>query len=82
MPHVQHVRPRNEGTQRAHRCHRRSRGEQIKQNSAEDLWICRGIRPPLLPDKPVPIHPSVDPEDLQLQPRPLNRVAPAMRQLS
>jgi hypothetical protein len=25
-----------------------ARGEQIKQNSAEYLWICRGIKPSLL----------------------------------
>jgi hypothetical protein len=31
-----------------------ARGEQIKTNSAEYLWICRGIKPALLPpDKPV-----------------------------
>jgi hypothetical protein len=30
-----------------------ARAEEIKQNSAEYLWICRGIKPPLLPDKPV-----------------------------
>jgi hypothetical protein len=57
----------------------------VNRSNKTALRICgsdRGIRPPLLPDKPVPIHPSVDPEDLQLQPRPLNRVAPAMRQLS
>jgi hypothetical protein len=54
-----------------------ARAEQIKQNSAEYLWICRGIRPPLLPDKPVLTDPSVDPThlQLQLQLRPLNRVA-------
>jgi hypothetical protein len=27
-----------------------ARGEQIKTNGAEYLWICCGIRPPLLPD--------------------------------
>jgi hypothetical protein len=30
-----------------------ARGEEIKLNSAEFLWICKGIRPPLLADKPV-----------------------------
>jgi hypothetical protein len=30
-----------------------ARGEEIKLNSAEYLWICRGIKPPLLADKPV-----------------------------
>jgi hypothetical protein len=31
-----------------------ARGEQIKTNSAEYLWICRGIKPALPPpDKPV-----------------------------
>jgi hypothetical protein len=30
-----------------------ARGEQIKTNSAEFLWICRGVRPALPPpDKP------------------------------
>jgi hypothetical protein len=29
-----------------------ARGEQIKTNSAEFLWICRGIKPPPLADKP------------------------------
>jgi hypothetical protein len=28
-----------------------ARGEQIKTNSAEFLWICKGVRPSLLPDK-------------------------------
>jgi hypothetical protein len=27
-------------------------GQEIQTNSAEFLWVCRGIRPPLLPDKP------------------------------
>jgi hypothetical protein len=30
-----------------------ARAEQIKMSSAEFLWICKGIRPPLLADKPV-----------------------------
>jgi len=30
-----------------------ARGEQIKTNSAEYLWVCCGIRPPLLSDKPI-----------------------------
>jgi hypothetical protein len=29
-----------------------ARGQEIQTNSAEFLWVCRGIRPPLLPDKP------------------------------
>jgi hypothetical protein len=28
-----------------------TRGEEIKLNSAEYLWVCRGIKPPLLPNK-------------------------------
>jgi hypothetical protein len=28
-----------------------ARGEEIKTNSAEFLWLCKGIRPPLLPNK-------------------------------
>jgi hypothetical protein len=28
-----------------------ARGEEIKTNSSEYLWICKGIRPPLLPNK-------------------------------
>ena len=43
------------------------RGEQIKQNSAEYLWVCCGVRPPLLPDRPVVADPSVNPEHLQVQ---------------
>jgi len=53
-----------------------TRGEQIKTNSAEFLWVCRGIKPPLLPDRPL-ADPDADP---QLQPRPLNRTAPTTRQ--
>jgi hypothetical protein len=31
-----------------------ARGEQIKTNSTEFLWVCRSIKPPLLlPDKPI-----------------------------
>ena len=44
-----------------------ARGEQIKQASAEYMWICRGIKPPPLPDKPVAVDPGVDPHRLQLQ---------------
>jgi hypothetical protein len=29
-----------------------ARTEEIQTNSAEYLWICRGIKPPLLSDKP------------------------------
>ena len=39
-------------------------------NSAEFLWICCGIKPPLLPDKPITADSSVEPLHLQLQPRP------------
>jgi hypothetical protein len=28
-----------------------ARAEEIKTNSAEFLWLCKGIRPPLLPNK-------------------------------
>jgi hypothetical protein len=57
-----------------------ARGEQIKTNSAEFLWICCGIRPPPLRDKPVVADPSVDPEHLQLQLRPLDGGAPTTGQ--
>jgi len=30
-----------------------ARGEQIKTNSAEYLWVCCGIQPPLLSDRPI-----------------------------
>lgn len=43
-----------------------TRGEQIKSNSAEYLWICCRIKPPL-PDRPVVADPSVNPEQLQVQ---------------
>jgi hypothetical protein len=56
-----------------------ARGEQIKTASAEYLWICCGIKPPPLPDKPVVVDPSIDPTHLQLL-RPLNRAAPATRE--
>ena len=49
-----------------------ARGRQIKTNTAEYLWVCRGIRPLPLPDKPAPIDPSVDPDHLQRQPRQVN----------
>jgi hypothetical protein len=39
-------------------------------NSAEFLWIWCGIKPPLLPDKPITADSSVEPLYLQLQPRP------------
>jgi hypothetical protein len=40
-----------------------ARGEEIKTNSAEYLWVCRGIRPALLPpDKPVTHRNSSSPE--------------------
>ena len=45
-----------------------ARGEQIKTSSAEYLWICRGIKPPMLPNKPVA-------RDL----RPVNGVTPGER---
>jgi hypothetical protein len=55
------------------------RAEQIRQASAEYLWICCGIKPPPpLPDKPVVTDTDVDPEQLRL--RPLNRAAPTTRQ--
>ncbi len=55
-----------------------ARGEKIKTNGAEYLWICRGIKPPPLPDKAVVTVTNVDPEQLRL--RPLNRTAPITRQ--
>jgi len=57
-----------------------ARGEQIKTNSAEYLWVCRGIKPPLLPDKPVVTNPSVDREHLQVQLCVLDRAAPETRE--
>lgn len=54
-------------------------GEQIKVSSAEYRWICRGIKRAPLPDKPVATDSSVDPKNLQLQPRPLNRATPTTR---
>ena len=42
-----------------------TRGEQIKTNSAEYLWVCRGIKPPL-PDKPVAVDPDANSEDQYL----------------
>ena len=48
-----------------------ARGEAIKTNSTEFLWVCRGIKPPVLPpDKPLPSDAAVSP--LQPQRRPLN----------
>jgi hypothetical protein len=35
-----------------------ARGEQIKLNSAEYLWLCKGIRPPMLPNK-VAVDPNL-----------------------
>ena len=55
------------------------RSEQIKTNSAEYLWICRGIRPALLPDKPVGTDRSIDPEHLQLQARLPSGTTPVTR---
>jgi hypothetical protein len=43
------------------------RGEQIKINSAEYLWICCGVRPPLVPDKPIITDRSAAVPDEQLQ---------------
>jgi len=50
--------------------------EHSRTDSAEFLWVYRGIKPPLLPDRPL-ADPDADP---QLQPRPLNRTAPTTRQ--
>jgi len=41
-----------------------ARAEQIRKASAEYLWICCGIKPPL-PDKPVVTDTNVDPEQLR-----------------
>jgi len=54
--------------------------EQIKTNSAEFLWIWCGIKPPLLPDKPITAYSSVEPLHLQLHRAPRNRTAPTTRQ--
>jgi hypothetical protein len=62
------------------------RGEQIKTNSAEFLWVCCGIRPPFSPGRPVLTdrgaadHP--DDLQLQLQARPLARTARLTRKLT
>jgi hypothetical protein len=37
-----------------------ARGDGIRSNSAEYLWVCRGIKPPPLPDKPVTVDPNVN----------------------
>src|SRR5262249_43369285 len=50
----------------------RGRRHRRQTNSAEFLWVCRGIKPPLLPERPL-ADPDADP---QLQPRPLNRPRP------
>jgi hypothetical protein len=54
-----------------------ARAEQIRTNSSEYLWVCRGIRPPLPPpDKPLPQQAvsigalAVNPTQPQLQPPP------------
>jgi hypothetical protein len=40
-----------------------ARGEQIKTGSAEFLWVCCGVRPPLPPpDKPVVIDRNNPPD--------------------
>jgi hypothetical protein len=54
-----------------------TRGEQIKTNSAEYLWLCRGLKPPLLPDEPVATDPAVTSKDQHL--RRFNSAAPATR---
>jgi hypothetical protein len=57
-----------------------ARREQIKTNSAEYLWICRRVKPPLLPNKPVVNDPKVDPEQLQVRLRLLHRTGLRARQ--
>ncbi len=54
-----------------------ARSEQIRSNSAEFLWVCRGVKPALLPpDKPLPQaatslgDPAVNPVQSQPQPQP------------
>ena len=54
--------------------------EQIKTNSAEFLWIWCGIKPPLLPDKPITADSSVEPYICNCNRAPLNRTAPTTRQ--
>jgi hypothetical protein len=57
------------------------------QSSAKNLadlisplaQTCRAL-PPLGPDEPIVVDPRVDPEDLQLRPRPHNRATPTTRQ--
>jgi hypothetical protein len=57
----------------------KDRGERIKTNSAEFLWICCGIRPPPLPDKPVRTDRGATPEHLQVHLRRPNSAAPTTR---
>jgi hypothetical protein len=45
----------------------------VSPNSAEYFRICRGIKPPLLPDKPVAVDPKVNSEHLQLKSAPAER---------
>jgi hypothetical protein len=58
-----------------------ARGEQIKTNSAEYLWICRGIRPALPPsDKPpVVADRSSNPEQPQFRVRSPSGTTPVTR---
>lgn len=55
------------------------RGEQIKQASAEHLWICRGIKPAPLPDLPTATNTNVASNQPQLRKHPLHR-APVTKQ--
>ena len=48
-------------------------------NSAEFLWIWCGIKPPLLPDKPITADSSVEPYICNCNRAPLNRTAPTTR---
>ena len=37
-----------------------ARDEQIKTHSVEYLWVCHGVKPPLLPNTPVVTESNVD----------------------
>ncbi len=51
-----------------------ARGEQIKTNSAEYLWLCCGIKPAPLPDLPVASNTATNTDQPQLRQHPLHRV--------
>jgi hypothetical protein len=56
-----------------------ARAEQIKTNSAEYLWVCRGVRPAPLPDKPGATDRSSNLEQPQLRARSPSGTTPVTR---